>query len=211
MNGLNLNATLNKISLIESESVIGICFDENGERKFKAHLSDKISVRDHLQLQGYKVIYNEFENIEYTIFPLNIINDIDKLIFNSFTANGKSFNNTYYSKEWSIIKNYIRPNEVEKSETEKQIDIFSASLDNDLFHKIVELNSIVKIKYFINNRILKVQIVDFHVRNYNKINGVQMISMTSPLAKSIIGRSVGELVRIDETETKVEILEIEFV
>ena len=37
--------------------------DEKGERKFKAHLSEKISVRDQLQLQGYKVIYNEFENI----------------------------------------------------------------------------------------------------------------------------------------------------
>jgi hypothetical protein len=209
MNGLNLNDTLNKITLIESEGIIGICFDEKGERKFKAHLSEKISVRDQLQLQGYKVIYNEFENIEYTIFPLTVFNDIDKLVFNSFTANGKSFNNTYYSKEWSIIKNYVKPTRVKRLETEKKEDIFSAPLNKTLFDKIVELNSIVKIKYYISNRILTVQIVDFQVRNYNKINGIQMVNLNSPLAKSIIGKSIGDLVRIDETETKVEIIEIE--
>ena len=208
MNGLNLNDTLNKITLIESESIIGICFDEKGERKFKAHLSEKISVRDQLQLQGYKVIYNEFKNIEYTIFPLTVFDDIHKLIFNSFTANGKSFNNTYYSKEWTLIKNYVKSTEAKQTKTKKEIDILSNSFNNTLFDNRVKLNSIVKLKYYISNRIIIVQIVDFQVENYNRKNGIQMINLNSPLAKFIIGKSVGDIVNIGETKTKVEIIEI---
>jgi hypothetical protein len=45
--------------LIKKDEIIGITFTENGERKFKAHLTEKLSTKDNLSIQGYKVIYNK--------------------------------------------------------------------------------------------------------------------------------------------------------
>lgn len=107
MNGLNHDDTLKLLLIIETEKVIGIFFYENGVRKFKAHLTENISCREQLHLQGYKVIYNEFDKIEYQILPLKIQDDITRLIFQSFTATGKPVNNSYYDNEWSIINEAI--------------------------------------------------------------------------------------------------------
>jgi len=66
-------------------------------------LTENISTRTQLHLLGYKVIYNDFESIEYKILPLEIHNKISRLVFQSFTANGKPVDNKYYDLEWSII------------------------------------------------------------------------------------------------------------
>ncbi len=96
MNGLNQNDKLKFLTIIENEMIIGIFFYENGVKKFKAHLTENISCREQLHLQGYKVIYNEFDRVEYKFFPLRIQNEINRLIFHSFTANGKPVSNNYY-------------------------------------------------------------------------------------------------------------------
>ncbi|MFA6875375.1 MAG: AAA domain-containing protein [Parabacteroides sp.] len=103
MNGLNKNDELSKLELIDSEKIIGIYFNENNSKKFKAHLTEKISSRDQLHLQGYKVMYMDFESIDYKIMPLEILDSISRLVFQSFAANGKPIDNNYYSTEWSII------------------------------------------------------------------------------------------------------------
>ncbi|MFA7133244.1 MAG: hypothetical protein WC108_08105, partial [Bacteroidales bacterium] len=107
MNGLNHDGNLKLLIIIETEKVIGIFFYENGVKKFKAHLTENISCREQLHLQGYKVIYNEFDKIEYQILPLKIQDDITRLIFQSFTATGKPVNNSYYDNEWSVINKFI--------------------------------------------------------------------------------------------------------
>ena len=61
MNGLNRDGQLVHNQAIDSEKIIGIYFNENGRRKFKAHLTENISCREQLHLQGYKVIYNDFK------------------------------------------------------------------------------------------------------------------------------------------------------
>lgn len=104
MNGLNIKGELVYLKVIESEKIIGIYFNENGRRKFKAHLTENISSREQLHLQGYKVIYNDFERIEYKVLPLEIYNDISRLVFQSFTANGKPIDNNYYESEWKALK-----------------------------------------------------------------------------------------------------------
>jgi very-short-patch-repair endonuclease len=104
MNGLNRDGELVDIRAVDSEKIVGIYFNENGRRKFKAHLTKNIPTREQLHLQGYKVIYNEFERIEYKILPLEIHSEINRLVFQSFTANGKPIDNNYYESEWSIIK-----------------------------------------------------------------------------------------------------------
>jgi len=106
MNGYNQNNNLEFLTIIENEMIVGIFFYENGVKKFKAHLTENISCREQLHLQGYKVIYNEFDKIEYNIFPLRIQDEINRLIFQSFTANGKPVNNEYYSNEWRVIQSF---------------------------------------------------------------------------------------------------------
>jgi hypothetical protein len=108
MNGLNQNDNLVFLTIIENEMIVGIYFYENGIKKFKAHLTENISCREQLHLQGYKVIYNEFDRVAYKFFPLRIQNEINRLIYQSFTANGKPVNHEYYSNEWRILQSYLR-------------------------------------------------------------------------------------------------------
>jgi len=103
MNGLNQNDNLVFLTIIENEAIVGIYFYENGVKKFKAHLTENISCREQLHLQGYKVIYNEFDRVEYKFFPLRIQDEINRLIYQSFTASGKPVSNNYYKNEWSVL------------------------------------------------------------------------------------------------------------
>jgi len=209
MNGLNRNDELINIELIDSEKIIGIYFNENGINKFKAHLTEKISSREQLHLQGYKVMYMDFESINYKIMPLEILDDINRLVFQSFTANGKPIDNNYYNSEWSIIKSYTSkdlPSEKEEfKESVQQIKFDTPSL----FDSRVELNSIVEIKYFNNNKTLKVKLVESQTKMTNKLNGIQKINTKSPLALSILGKATGDIVKIGTSENKVEIIRIE--
>lgn len=209
MNGLNKNDELINLELIDSEKIIGIYFNENGNKKFKAHLTENISSRDQLHLQGYKVMYMDFESIDYKIMPLEILEDINRLVFQSFTANGKPIDNNYYNTEWSIIKSYtstdLLTEKKEFTEEVKQIEFDTPSL----FDSRVELNSIVEIKYLSQNKILKVQLVDYQPEKQKLSNGVQKINISVPLANSIIGKSIGDKVKVGNTDSIIEIIKID--
>lgn len=101
--GLNTAARLIHIEATDSERILGIYFTENRERKFKAHLTDKMNKRDGFDLEGYKVMYNDFKNIEFKLIPLKYQQDLDRLIFTSFTAIGKPLSNKYYEAEWTVL------------------------------------------------------------------------------------------------------------
>lgn len=206
MNGLNLKDSLKKITIIENEEILGIYFQENGIKKFKAHLTENISCREQLHLQGYKVAYKDFHNIEYHILPLSIYNEIRRLVFQSFTANGKPTNNSYYSNEWSVINRYSR----EFTERQKPLDIFDTinePSESDYLNEIAE-DSIVKINYLHNDKELNVQLVENHREGIDKENGIQKIQLDTPLAISLLGKKQGEEIRIGTTETYVKILKI---
>lgn len=201
MNGLNKDGELVHIEAVETEKIIGIYFNENGRRKFKAHLTENISTREQLHLQGYKVIYNDFDRIDYNLLPLDIYNDISRLVFQSFTANGKPVDNNYYESEWSIIKRHSKKDQepvVERVEF----------IPNSLFDNRVELNSTVKIKFLSNEKELKVKLVDYHTNGAEIIDGVQIVNIMKPLAASIKGRTIGDRVTIGDTNSEVEIIEI---
>jgi very-short-patch-repair endonuclease len=201
MNGLNFDDELIDIQIIDSEKIIGIYFNEGGIDKFKAHLSENISTRNQLGLLGYKVIYDDFEKVKYSIFPLKIHFSIRRLVFNSFTANGKPIDNNYYENEWSIIKQYSKLHEIKKIESE--VNIPKLNLENK-----VSLNNIVKIKFVNNNKELLVKLVDRQTNGVEIINGVQIVNIMKPIAASIKGKSIGEKVMIDGTNNEIEILEI---
>lgn len=201
MNGFNKYGELVHIEAVESEKIIGIYFNENGRRKFKAHLTENISTREQLHLQGYKVIYIDFDRIEFNVLPLNIYNGISRLVFQSFTANGKPVDNNYYETEWSIIKQHSKKHET-------QIQQREVYMPNSLFDNRVGLNSTVKIKFLSNNKELKVKLVDHHTNGVEIINGVQLVNIMKPLAASIKGKTIGERVIIGDTNSEVEIIEI---
>ena len=106
-NGFNIktNNKLPQLLLIKKDEIIGIAFTENGERKFKAHLTEKLPTKDNLSIQGYKVIYNKFfTNVQYNCIPVEIYDDIKRITPKSFSADGKKRNNKYYEKEWQILE-----------------------------------------------------------------------------------------------------------
>lgn len=106
-NGKNPNANILYLKLIEEDAIIALKIKRGLETIFKAHKTENISNRELLHLQGYKVIYQTTENIEYKILPKNIYEDIRRLVFTSFTAEGKSVHNNYYENEWKIIEQFI--------------------------------------------------------------------------------------------------------
>lgn len=80
--------------MIEEDTIIALKIKRGSETVFKAHKTENISNRELLYLQGYKVVYQNADSIEYKILPKKIYQDIQRLVFASFTAEGKSvFNN----------------------------------------------------------------------------------------------------------------------
>ncbi|POS00654.1 superfamily I DNA and/or RNA helicase [Flavobacterium croceum DSM 17960] len=106
-NGKNPNANILYLKLIEEDAIIALKIKRGLETVFKAHKTENISNRELLHLQGYKVVYQTTENIEYKILPKNIYEGIRRLVFTSFTAEGKSVHNNYYENEWKIIEQFI--------------------------------------------------------------------------------------------------------
>jgi hypothetical protein len=111
------------------------------------------------------------------------------------------------------------------TDTSRQIDFFStveedeitsnilqSSQNNQNVHptpseKVVTLNSKVRIKYLNSATNLVVHIVKT-TKNYEIIDGVQKVPVGRPLSTALMGRSVGDIVRIGNLDRFAEILEI---
>ncbi|MEY4046863.1 MAG: hypothetical protein RL284_414, partial [Bacteroidota bacterium] len=74
--------------------------------------------------------------------------------------------------------------------------------------KVVKLNSVVRVKYMELSKVITVQIVNYVVKNEWK-EGVQKISIDSPLAISLLGNREGDLVKIGNLDNFVEIIKID--
>ncbi len=209
MNGVNLNDRLCLLTIIESEKILGLYFYENGKKKFKAHLTENISCRELLHLQGYKVIYNNFSKLEYKILPLEIKKDIDRLVYQSFSANGKPIDNEYFDAEWTILKKFYSKDNT----ADKKVENISADIPLEQTHqtpliKRVTQYSTVKLKYLGKDKEMTVHLVDSETNEFGGLTGIQKIYNKSPLAVSIIGKTMGDKAKIGNTEHVVEIKEI---
>lgn len=90
--------------LIKKDKIIGVTFTENGEQKFKAYLTERLSTKDNLSIQGYKVIYNKiFTNVQHNWMPISVYDDIKRVTPKIFNADGKKLDNKYYEKEWQSL------------------------------------------------------------------------------------------------------------
>jgi len=192
-NGLNNQANLIFLKIISKDEILVLHFDENNVNKVKAHKTINVSTRDHLHLQGYKVIYNDFKNLKYQILPISIHERIKRLVYRSFTSNGKSILNSNYNAEWKEIMKYggIKNN---------------ASIQPNLFSKKVTLGSKVMLRYFKDDKEITIQITESV--SSRDIYGTQQINCNTPLAMSILNKEKGDKVNIMKTENIVEILDI---
>ena len=115
-----------------------------------------------------------------------------------------------FTDEFQMVENYVAQttiidtdNEIatiktiEKKE-EKQAKVFKDE---------ISLGSKVKVKYMNNGKDIKVHIVE--TANKNELsNGIQKISLKSPLATSILGHTAGDIVKVGNLDNFVEIIEV---
>jgi very-short-patch-repair endonuclease len=78
----------------------------------------------------------------------------------------------------------------------------------ELFKETIGLNSKVKVKYLNMDQDLKVRLVEHRVEKPEKSNGIQTISIKSPLGLAIKGKSVGDTVKVGDLDKYVKILKI---
>ncbi|WP_179321180.1 DUF6339 family protein [Winogradskyella helgolandensis] len=106
-NGIYGGNTINRILLTEEKAIIGIIYHSNGSKYFKAFLTDQLkSNNGNVGLQGYKTMSDEYDTLEYLMLPIELETKLTRLIFKSFNATGKSFDNSTYKKEFAIINDY---------------------------------------------------------------------------------------------------------
>lgn len=209
MNGLNIGDAITSLKIVDSEKILGIFFTENGRRKFKAHLTENISCRELLQLQGMKVIYNDFERIEYKILPLEILNEIERLVFQSFTANGKPCDNNYYEHEWAVINEFQIHEPFSRKEIQKDLEKIPEKVhESEVIGKKVSQNSTVRIKYLNKDKDVTVQFVDYETKGIEMHGDIQRIYFRSPIGSLIIGKEEGDVLRLGNSDYYVKILEI---
>jgi hypothetical protein len=208
MNGLNLNDQLSLLTIIDSEKILGLYFYENGKKKFKAHLTENISCRELLHLQGYKVIYNNYSKLEYKILPLELKGDIDRLVYQSFSANGKPLDNDYFEREWTVLKKFYQKDKILSNTVNNLAEEQKEQTPQVPLKKVITQYSTVKLKYINKDKEMTVHLVDYEASGFEGLTGIQKIYNKSPLAVSIIGKAIGDRARIGNTEHYVEIEEI---
>lgn len=115
-----------------------------------------------------------------------------------------------FTDEFQMVENYVAQttiidtdNEVATIKIIEKKEVKQAKL----FKDEINLGSKVKVKYMNNGKDIKVHIVE--TANKNELsNGVQKISMKSPLAVSILGHTVGDIVKVGNLDNFVEIIEV---
>jgi len=134
-------------------------------------------------------------------------------IKNSSPALYEDKSNTKYAFTDNIT---IIENEIPNLEPETQVDLSEAikavsepiEIQTQLFQEVIVVNSKVKVKYLNNGKDIKVHLVDKEIVKTEKSNGVQKINIKSALGVSLMGKTVGEKIRVGQMDNYVEVLEI---
>lgn len=142
----------------------------------------------------------------------NKLIDFIKQIESTSNSSYKDYSHTAsaFTDEIVIIENYVSQTsfiDIEKDTETIQIIEKVAPVQTSLFPDEVKLNSKVQVKYVNNGKDINVQIVSTE-NNKADSSGVQKIYYKSPLAVSLIGHSIGDIVKIGNLDNFVEILKI---
>ncbi len=106
-NGKNNKANLLYLKFVEKEELLSITIKRNGHSFFKAHKTEGISTHQDLHPKGNKLVSENYTEIKYKILPIEIYNDISRLVFSSFTAQAKNISQKHYQQERNFIKKFI--------------------------------------------------------------------------------------------------------
>ena len=94
-------------------------------------------------------------------------------------------------------------------ETLKTIEIdIEIEIPKEIDFEVVKLGSKVKIIYLNNEKEINVHLVDNEGNRNEIINGFQKIYFKSPLAFSLIGHKIGDIVKIGDLDNYVEIIDV---
>ena len=116
-----------------------------------------------------------------------------------------------FTDEIEIIEKYI--SKISFIDNEHDVKIIHAiekkqPVQTHLFQDEIKLNSRVKVRYVNNGKDISVQIVESINNKVEIVNGIQKVYIKSPLAVSILGRSIGEIVKVGDLDNFVEILQV---
>lgn len=115
-----------------------------------------------------------------------------------------------FTDEFQIVENYVAQSTIFNADNEiatiQSIEKKEEKLTK-LFEDEINLGSKVTVKYMNNGKDIKVHIVETADKN-ELSNGIQKISLKSPLATSILGHTVGDIVKVGNLDNFVEILEV---
>lgn len=83
------------------------------------------------------------------------------------------------------------------------------SEQNEQLNDVVKIGSKVKVKYLNSGNDIKIQITEKESNKAEKSNGIQKVSFKSALGVALMGKSVGETVKVGNLDNYVEIIDIE--
>ena len=115
-----------------------------------------------------------------------------------------------FSDEFQMVENYVA--QTINIDIEKEVMAINAIEKKDekqakLFTDEIRLGSKVMIKYMNNGKCIKVYIVETAGKNEIS-SGTQKVGILSPLAQSILGHFVGDIIKVGNLDNFVEILEV---
>lgn len=139
--------------------------------------------------------------------------DFIKQIESTTNPNYKDHSNTAFAftDDIVIIEDYVSQtsfNDIEKDNETIQTIEKIAPVQTKIFTDEVKLNSKVQVKYVNNGKDISIHIVSTENNKNYKSDGIQKIYYKSPLAHSLLGQTVGDIVKIGNLDNFVEILKI---
>lgn len=136
-----------------------------------------------------------------------------KQIETTTIQNFKDYSHTAFAftDDIEIMEEYISNNsfiDVEKDNDTIQSIEKIAPIQTKIFTEEVKLNSKVLVKYMNIDKNINVQIVETDNNKTDNSSGVQKIYYKSPLAVSLIGHTIGDIVKVGNLDNFVEIIKI---
>lgn len=140
---------------------------------------------------------------------INFIKQIESTTYPKY----KDHSNTAFAftDDIEIIEEYISHTsfiDIENDINTIQSIEKTSPLQLKIFKDEVQLNSKVQIRYVNNGKDIDVQLVQTEYNRNEIVNGVQKIYYKSPLANSLLGHTLGDIVKIGNLDNYVEITKI---
>ncbi|MBX2932014.1 MAG: GreA/GreB family elongation factor [Chitinophagaceae bacterium] len=139
--------------------------------------------------------------------------DYIKQIESTTNPNYKDHSHTAFAftDDIVIIEDYVSQTsfiDIEKDNETIQAIEKVAPAHTKIFTDEVKLNSKVQVKYVNNGKDISIHIVSTENNKNDKSDGIQKVYYKSPLAHSLLGQTVGDIVKIGNLDNFVEILKI---